>query len=157
MRAPARIGRFPGALPALAANRRPNGAGLTGRVRVDGKFFAVGSRRFNFRGVTYGTFAPRGDGAQFPERPQIRRDFRRMRDAGFTVVRTYTLPSDDLIEAAAENGLRILPNTFYPDWRYLLGGSRRQRLRLARDGSSGLNSASEISSWLISARSLRAR
>jgi hypothetical protein len=46
-----------------------------------------------------------------------------MRDAGFTVVRTYTLPSDDLLEAAAENDLRILSDVFYPDWRYLLGGS----------------------------------
>ena len=36
------------------------------RVRVDGKFFAAGDERFLFRGVTYGTFAPRSDGALFP-------------------------------------------------------------------------------------------
>ena len=53
-------------LPRPADNGSP-----TSRVRVDGKFFAVGDERFAFRGVTYGTFAPREDGAQFPERRRI--------------------------------------------------------------------------------------
>jgi O-antigen biosynthesis protein len=100
---------------------------------VDGKFFAVGGERFAFHGVTYGTFAPRADGSQFPERERICRDFAMMRNAGFSVVRTYTLPPDDLLEAAAEFGLRVLPDVFYSDWRYLLGGSRRDQRRVARE------------------------
>jgi glycosyltransferase involved in cell wall biosynthesis len=101
-----------------------------GRVVCDGKFFAVEGSRFAFHGCTYGTFAPRSDGALFPEREVIQSDFRTMTDAGFNVVRTYTTPPDDLLECAAETGLRILASVHYPDWRYLLGSSRRDRRRL---------------------------
>jgi glycosyltransferase involved in cell wall biosynthesis len=102
-------------------------------VEADGKFFAVGGERFEFRGVTYGTFAPRADGALFPEPERLARDLTTMRAAGFSVVRTYTVPMDDLLEAASGNGLRILAGVFYPDWRYLLGGSRRANRRVARE------------------------
>src|SRR5438067_13106512 len=49
------------------------------RVRTDGKFFALGDERFPFRGVTYGTFEAREDGALFPEREVVKRDFSAMR------------------------------------------------------------------------------
>jgi O-antigen biosynthesis protein len=106
---------------------------LTGPVEVDGKFFAVGGERFEFRGVTYGTFAPRADGAPFPERERLGQDLASMRAAGFSVVRTYTLPTDDLLEIAADHGLRVLADVFYPDWRYLLGGSRRAARRVSAE------------------------
>ena len=106
---------------------------LTLPVEIDGKFFAAGEERFEFRGVTYGTFAPRSDGALFPERDQLGVDLASMREAGFSVVRTYTVPTDDLLEVAAENGLRVLAGVFYPDWRYLLGSSRREARRVARE------------------------
>src|SRR4051794_12453437 len=99
---------------------------LSSKVTVDGKQFAVGGSRFNFRGVTYGTFAPRADGHQFPERDRIKRDFASMCEAGFTVVRTYTAPPDDLVELAGDWGLRVLAGVFYPDWRYSVGASIRQ-------------------------------
>lgn len=102
------------------------------RVAVDGKQFAVGGARFDFRGVTYGTFAPRSDGHQFPTRDQIKRDFAAMCEAGFTVVRTYTAPPDDLIELAGDWGLRVLAGVFYSDWRYSVGTSQRQARRVAR-------------------------
>jgi hypothetical protein len=72
------------------------------RVRVDGKQFACDGARFAFRGVTYGTFRPRADGARFPDRDVVKRDLCTMRDAGFTVVRTYTVPPDDVIELAVD-------------------------------------------------------
>src|SRR5882672_3004702 len=97
------------------------------RVRVDGKFFAAGADRFPFHGVTYGTFEPRGDGERFPERDQVKLDFAEMAEAGFTVVRTYTAPPDDLLDLAADHGLHLFASAFYPDWRYLVGASRRQR------------------------------
>ena len=106
-----------------------------GRVRVDGKFFALDGERFPFRGVTYGTFAPRTDGTLFPDRERIQRDLVGMREHGFTVVRTYTAPSNDLLEAAGEHGLRLLSDVFYPDWRYLLGGSRRERREVAKQAA----------------------
>jgi glycosyltransferase involved in cell wall biosynthesis len=105
----------------------------TGRVTVDGKQFAVDRERFPFRGVTYGTFKPRAsDGANFPERSQMKLDLAAMSGAGFTVVRTYTEPPDDLLDLAADWGLRVLAGIFYPDWRYLVGDSWRDRRAVAR-------------------------
>ena len=103
------------------------------RVRVDGKQFGVGNRRFPFRGVTYGTFRARfDDGARFPEFDQVKRDFEAIQRAGFSVVRTYTAPPEDVVELAADFELRLLAGAFYPDWRYLLGASRRDRTQVAR-------------------------
>lgn len=112
-----------------------------GRVHVDGKQFALGDRRFTFRGVTYGTFQPRADGARYPERAYLKRDFEAIAQAGFTVVRTYTAPSDDLIEVAADYGLRVLAGVFYPDWRYLLGWSRRDQRRVQATAAQEVRSA----------------
>ncbi|MBW3562476.1 MAG: glycosyltransferase [Actinobacteria bacterium] len=106
------------------------------RVQVDGKFFTLDGRRFRVRGVTYGTFRPRDtDGARFPDRDQIKRDLRDIREAGFNTVRTYTVPPDDLVEIADEEELRLLVGVFYPDWRYLLGDSSRQRRRLFEEAA----------------------
>ena len=95
--------------------------GHLGRVEIDGKQFKSHGSRFNFRGVTYGTFGPRTDGALFPESEQLRDDLEAISRAGFTVVRTYTPPPPDMIEAAGELGLHILAGIDYRDWRYLLG------------------------------------
>src|SRR5450759_4945032 len=54
-----------------------------------------------------------------------------MSAAGFTVVRTYTPPPDDLLYAASENGLKVLAGLFYRDWRYLLGTRPAEQRRLA--------------------------
>lgn len=108
----------------------------TERVTIDGKQFAQGGERFSFRGVTYGTFSPREDGVLFPERDRIKLDFAAMRDAGFTVVRTYTAPSDDLMEIASDVGLHVFAGVFFPDWRYVVGSSRRQARRVAKQACS---------------------
>ena len=115
----------------------------SGPVRVDGKFFAVGDRRFRFRGVTYGTFAPRDDGALVPARDRIKRDFADMAEAGFTVVRTYTEPPADLLELAADHGLRLLAGAHWVDWRYLAGASRRQQRSITRAGAAAVRQAAE--------------
>jgi O-antigen biosynthesis protein len=107
--------------------------GMSGRIVVDGKHFACGADRFHFRGVTYGTFRPREDGARYPDRQVVKRDFADMAEAGFTVVRTYTPPPDDVVDLAADWGLRLFVDIFYPDWRYLLGNSRRERQLMMRD------------------------
>ncbi|MEY2405263.1 MAG: hypothetical protein QOG39_179, partial [Acidimicrobiaceae bacterium] len=114
----------------LAHDRRA--VAPSGRVAVDGKQFAVEGQRFAFRGVTYGTFKPRlSDGANYPERDQMKLDFTAMSAAKFTVVRTYTAPPDDLLDLAADCGLRVLAGVFYSDWRYLVGDSRRDRRGVA--------------------------
>ena len=35
------------------------------RVRVDGKFFRLGDRKFHVKGITYGPFAPNANGEMF--------------------------------------------------------------------------------------------
>jgi hypothetical protein len=101
-------------------------------VRIDGKQFSVGGRRFPFRGVTYGTFRARDDGALIPPPDVLRADLTAMAAAGFTVVRTYTAPTDDLLDAAGDRGLRVMAGCFWPDWRYLIGTSQRSRRRVLR-------------------------
>ena len=92
------------------------------RVAVDGKFFTLGGERFHFSGVTYGTFKPREDGARYPERGRIKRDFIDIADNGFTVVRTYTAPPDDVLELAADRAApprrRLLPRLALPGRRF---------------------------------------
>lgn len=129
--------RQPGAAPSAIRQTPepeagPIGPSSTARLRTDGKLFACGEERFRFRGVTYGTFKRREDGALFPETETIASDMRQIAAAGFTIVRTYTTPSEDLREHAAANGLRILAGAFFADWRYLLGHSRREWARMAR-------------------------
>lgn len=114
---------------------------MSTRVQTDGKFFSLGGNRFPFRGVTYGTFIPRDDGELFPEREQIKRDFDQISAAGFTVVRTYTAPPEDLLDLAADWNLRILGGVFYRDWRYLVGASRRQCRRIAREARTEVRDA----------------
>jgi hypothetical protein len=106
----------------------------SGPTRTDGKFFTVGADAFAFRGVCYGTFRPRDlGGSRFPPHALVRDDVARMADAGFTVVRTYTAPPDDVLDAVGSVGMRALAGVFYPDWRYLLGASRRDASRLASE------------------------
>lgn len=104
----------------------------SGPVAVDGKFFTAGGLPFPVRGVTYGTFQPRYDGARFPDPGRIGTDLAAMAGSGFTVVRTYTEPTADLLDAAGDHGLKVLAGVFFPDWRYLLGASRRDSRRVAR-------------------------
>jgi len=114
---------------------------VNGHVRTDGKHFSCGGERFAFRGVTYGTFQPRHDAARYPDRDDAKRDFAAMREAGFTVARTYTPPPDDVVDIAADWGIRMLTDVFYPDWRYLVGTSRRQRRRMVREATAKVRSA----------------
>lgn len=103
-----------------------------GRIRPAGKHFTRGGRPFPFRGVTYGTFRPGPDGALFPDRDRVKRDFAAIHEHGFTVVRTYTEPPERVLEAAADWGLQLLVGAFAEDWRYLVGCSGRARRRLER-------------------------
>ena len=76
--------------------------------RIDGKFLAAGGRRFFVKGIAYGTFAPGADGAQFPEPAQIATDFGLAAATGLNTVRTYTVPTLPLLDAAAQHGLRVI-------------------------------------------------
>lgn len=112
-------------------------------MRVDGKHFTVDGERFAFHGVTYGTFQPRSDGSRYLERDMVKRDFAMIREAGFTVVRLYTPPPDDVVDLAADWGLRLLVDIFYADWRYLTGTSREQSRRMIRDASAEVRTTAD--------------
>jgi len=75
---------------------------------TDGKFLKAGAERFLVKGVAYGTFAPDADGYQFPSIRTVAADFRQMADLGINSVRTYTPPRRDLLDAAAQEGLRVM-------------------------------------------------
>jgi GT2 family glycosyltransferase len=99
----------PGATPPPRADLRltPPAARRAARVRLDGKYFASGGRRFRAHGVTYGPFAPDADGHQFPAPEWVRQDFAAMRDAGINSTRTYHLPPGWLFELADEHGIHL--------------------------------------------------
>ncbi len=88
--------------------------GPAGPPRVDGKFLAVEGRRFLLKGVAYGTFAPRRDGGQFPAADRIEQDFAAMAEAGINTVRTYTPPSQALLDLALAHGLRVMTGLAWP-------------------------------------------
>jgi hypothetical protein len=91
---------------------------VNARVAADGKHLRVGTDRFVVRGVTYGSFLPRSDGARYPEPELVRADLAAMDRLGLNTVRTYDRPPGDVMAGAAEIGLRLLIGLDYPDWRY---------------------------------------
>lgn len=78
------------------------------RVRVKGKFFHAGDRKFYVRGVTYGPFPPGPTGSEYPDRESVDRDFSRMAEGSVNAVRTYTLPPRWLLDSAQAHGLRVM-------------------------------------------------
>src|SRR5712691_3174784 len=99
-------------LPAKSAlMRRGHPAGVPAgaeRVRADGKFFARGDCRLRIQGVTYGPFAPDGQGQPFPPADCVRADFEQMGAAGVNAIRTYHVPPAELLEVADEAGKLVL-------------------------------------------------
>jgi glycosyltransferase involved in cell wall biosynthesis len=80
----------------------------TNRIRAKGKFLFDGEEKFYIKGVTYGTFKPQPTGDQYPESSVIENDFRLMADRGINCVRTYTIPTRQLLDIALKYGLKIM-------------------------------------------------
>jgi len=79
------------------------------RVHARGKFLYAGDEKLYVRGVTYGTFADRGDGdGPFPHPERVAADFAAMAANGVNTLRTYTPPPGWLLDLAARHGLRVL-------------------------------------------------
>lgn len=81
---------------------------------VSGKFLHVDGGRFLIRGVTYGTFAPDDDGAQFPVHDCVVRDFEAIAELGANTIRTYTPPPERVLDEAARHGLRAIVGLPWP-------------------------------------------
>lgn len=78
------------------------------RPTVRGKFIFCGDEKYFIKGVTYGTFAPDDHGRQFPSPEQVEHDFKLMRENGINSVRTYTVPSIEILDLAAAYGLKLM-------------------------------------------------
>ena len=52
--------------PRAPAGRQRRPAGVSNRIRRDGKFFRLGDRKFYVRGVTYGPFALSSENVPLP-------------------------------------------------------------------------------------------
>lgn len=95
---------------ALGQGGAPNGAvtAAQGRVRLDGRFFKLGDEKFWVKGVTYGPFQARTDGAFLPQQHQLEADLRQIAGLGANVVRVYHVPPRSFLDAAQAFGLRVL-------------------------------------------------
>lgn len=96
---------------------------MTERITLSGKFFRLGSRKFYLKGFSYGPFAPNRQGEQFPEREQLRRDFRQICELGANTLRIYFPPPEWLMDEAADAGLKVFVDVpwekhrcFFEDW-----------------------------------------
>ena len=97
------------------------------RAAVDGKFLRLGDERFLVSGASYGTFAPDANGLQFPSLDRIARDFAQMAAAGINTVRTYTPPTEPLLDVAARQGLRVMAGLSWPQHLPFLDDRRTAR------------------------------
>ena len=77
------------------------------RVRLDGKFFKLADSKFWVKGVTYGPFAARSDGAFLPERDRLEADFRQIASMGANTIRVYHVPPRDLLDLAHSWGIKV--------------------------------------------------
>src|SRR5213596_668506 len=78
------------------------------RPVVRGKFLYVGEEKFWVRGVSYGTFLVDEEGNEQLAPEVVERDFSRIAENGFNVVRVHLCPPRWLLDTAQKNGLRVM-------------------------------------------------
>lgn len=114
------------------------------RVRTDGRFLCDARGTLTVKGVTYGSFASRADGAPFPARPLLAADLAAMARAGLNTVRTYSTPPPDLLDLAGEHGLRVLVGLSFHDWRMERATDRAARRRILAAGRRAVDEAMDL-------------
>ncbi|HEY0549841.1 MAG TPA: glycosyltransferase [Verrucomicrobiae bacterium] len=78
------------------------------RIRVDGKFFRLGEKKFYPKGVTYGPFAPNAAGERYVSREQTLQDFALIKQLNANTLRVYHVPPHWFLDLAHEHGLKLL-------------------------------------------------
>ena len=78
------------------------------RPVVKGKFLYVGEEKFWVRGVSYGTFLVDEEGNEQLAPEVVERDFSRIAENGFNVVRVHLCPPRWLLDTAQKKGLRVM-------------------------------------------------
>src|SRR5262249_52295185 len=100
---------------------------VVSRVRAEGKFLWAGSDKLWIRGVAYGAFPPNSRGYQYPESPDVAKDFAQMREAGINTVLVYTIPSLSLLDQAEEHGIGVIVTIQWMEYMCFLQDRRTQR------------------------------
>ena len=95
-------------------------------MRLDGKFFRLDDRKFWVKGVTYGPFEPRDDGAHLPGAHQLEVDLRQIAGLGANTVRVYHVPPRSFLDAAHAFQLKVLVDVPWSKHRCFLD-SREDR------------------------------
>ncbi|WP_207495198.1 glycosyltransferase [Aridibaculum aurantiacum] len=113
-----------------------NGTVGVGKVTVKGKFLFRGRQKFYIKGVTYGTFAPDEEGFQFPDETVIAKDFEMMALHGINSVRTYTVPSQSILNLALQNNLQVMVGLPWEQHITFLDTKERQQdiIRRVKEG-----------------------
>jgi len=106
------------------------------RVRVDGKFFRLGDRKFIVKGVAYGPFQSGADGQCFPAPDQVEADLKTIVALNANVIRVYTVPPRWLLDLAHRLGLKLIVDIPWPKNRCFLDSIKlkntaRQAVRAA--------------------------
>jgi glycosyltransferase involved in cell wall biosynthesis len=83
-------------------------------VRVDGKFFRIGDKKFLPKGVTYGPFRPDAGGCVFPTPERVAADFALLRQLNANCLRVYHVPPPWFLDLAREHGLKLLVDFPWP-------------------------------------------
>ena len=79
-----------------------------GRVVVAGKNLSMDGRRWFLNAISYGPFKTKAQNEPYSEASRLASDFASIRELGFNSVRIYELPTETLLRAAEENGLRLI-------------------------------------------------
>ncbi|MEN8184294.1 MAG: glycosyltransferase [Myxococcota bacterium] len=101
----------------------------------------MGGQTLFVRGVTYGTFRPGPDRAEYPDRVAVEKDFSLMATHGINAVRTYTVPPLWLLDVAEQHGLLVLVGL--PMERYVGYLNDRRAPDIAEIVRSGVRSCAE--------------
>jgi len=112
------------------------------RVRVDGKFFRLGERKFFVKGVAYGPFAPNPENEQFASPEQTARDFKQLLTLNANLVRVYQVPPRWFLDLAEANGLKVFIDILWNKERCFLDSEKakeaaREAVRKAVNSCSG--------------------
>lgn len=93
------------------------------RVRLAGKFFRLGDRKFPIKGVCYGPFADNGRDGPFASLDQTQRDFELVRQLGANLLRVYAVPPRWFLDLAEAHQLKLLIDIPWDNRRCFLDSS----------------------------------
>jgi len=96
------------------------------RVRVDGRFFRLGQRKFFVKGVSYGPFAFSPNHDHFASPDLTRADFKLIRELGANLVRTYFPPPRWFLDIANEEQIKIFVDIPWDKQRCFLDSSKQR-------------------------------